>query len=230
MRHFKLLGVAVMALFALAITASSASALTLPDVSTALAGAKYPIHLTYTNKTLKSELENTGAEALTGEGFLLLLEITKLTSFGTFDALFEHVTETSSKEKCFSTGDALGTVLTLGTFHVVPLPPESGKTVGTLYEPNEVVITCAELKIHIKGSQLGTLTVPAAEATETVLLQGTLTGSKGKPTKNKYLNDEGKEAGATLLANFGTGFLGAAENVTGTPDPSGSEMFVVTSR
>jgi hypothetical protein len=230
MNHFKRFGLTVTALCAFASIATPASALTLPDISTALAGAKYPIHLTYTNKTLTSLIETTGAESITGEGFLILLEITKLTSLGTFDILFEKWTEPESKEKCASEGDALGTVLLRGVFHVVPLPPESGKTVGVLYELNEVKLTCGEEKIKIKGSQLGTLTVPAAEATETVLLQATLTGSKGKPTISKYLNDAGTESTATLLANFGTGFSGVAENVTGTPDPSGSEMVVITAR
>src|ERR1700689_3054020 len=122
MIHGKLLGFAVIAL--LAITATSASALTfLPDVSTALAGSRYPIHLTYTNQTLTAKIETIGSETLESDGFLILLEITKLTSLGIFDMLFEKWTEPKEKAKCASEGDAVGTVLLVGTFHVVPLPP-----------------------------------------------------------------------------------------------------------
>src|ERR1700691_4748004 len=102
MKHLKLLGVALVALFTLGLTAATSSfAINLPDVSIALGGS-YPLHLEVTNLNVATQLATTSAEGLKGTGLLLLFLTEALTSLGSFETLFTSVLDPTSGEKCFS--------------------------------------------------------------------------------------------------------------------------------
>ena len=72
MKRLKLLGVALVAVCAMGLMATSAFAL--PDVSITLCtgACVYPLHINYNNETVKTKLENVNGGVLSGEGLHLL--------------------------------------------------------------------------------------------------------------------------------------------------------------
>ncbi len=237
MRHLKILGVALVAMFAFGITATSAFAL--PDISIALGGA-YPIHLNFADNGLTlSKLNDTAGNQLSGKGLLLLFLISALSALGTFDALFLHVLQVSKKIECHSAGDKEGEVLVSGEFHVtwLTLAKKEGEklvtdlTNGILYLFNELEIICGAVKVKVRGSVLSTLKEPKTETEEVTELCGKLEGNgKGKNTLTEWENDKGEKVKAILEDNFGTGFVQTAEEVGEEICPKALEgkMFTVT--
>jgi hypothetical protein len=212
MRYLKILGVALVAMFSLGVTVTSAFA-TLPDISIALGGA-YPIHLNFAdNKETPTKLETTGGSKLEGKGLLVLLLVTELSALGTFEALFLNVKE--GAKECNSVGDKKEEVLTKGTFHIV-YPTLSPLTIGIAFLVEEVTIECAKVKVKVKGCALSSITHPKNSSEDVELITGALEGKNGKNTLTKYDNDEGNSVECKLEANFGTGFLQAAE-IVGEP-------------
>jgi hypothetical protein len=218
MRYFRLLGIAVAALFALgvAMVGSASAALLLPEVVITLTGGTYPIHLDVTILTLSTSLSNE-TEKLSGKGFLLLYLALELTSLGSFAALFLNVL-LNSTTSCHSAGDPAGEVLTHGTWHLVYTSLNvNGQPLGlgVLHLVSPLSVECGSLIIKIRGNALAPLTPPTTG--QLTQLTGTLTGNgTGKPTTpTAYYNDEGQVKKAKLEANFGSGFLEAAEE-TGT--------------
>jgi len=226
MRHLKILGIALGAMFALGITATSAFAL--PDISL-LPGESFPLHLNFAdNGETVSSLETTGGAKLESKsGLLLLLLVEELGSLGTFDALFLKVKEGNTE--CHTTGDSAGTVLLTGTFHVVLGPPAGALRVLFLVEEFEIV--CGEVKVKVKGSVLSTLEA-GKESEDLTQASGELKGKNGKPTLTEYYNDNGETVKAKLEANFGSGFQEADENVGEkvTLKALEGKMFVITGR
>jgi hypothetical protein len=223
MKHLKLLGVALVALFAYGVMVTSASATTtLPDVSIA-SGTSYPLHLDVTYLT-NSNLENSGTEGLVskeakGGSVLLLLLLNELSGLGTFSVLFTKVhilTEGVEGSECNSEGDKAGEILGGGTFHIVFLPPASSKKRGNLFLERELKVECGKVKIKIKGSALSSLEQPSGTE-QTTLALGALHGSKGVPELTKYFTDT-SEGEAKLESNFGSGFLASDENVEKAAD------------
>jgi hypothetical protein len=220
-RFLRLFGVALFALLALGVASvSSASAtVVLPDVSLLVppeTGERYPIHLEVT-LLVRTKLSNP-VKNLEGSTLLLLYLTTVLSSLGLFEALFQGVH--TGNEKCNSTQgetDRAGEVLTRGTFHVVPLTLNAERThaatLGILYEPEEVLITCGTTKIKVKGTLLSSVQ-GISNGVDTNLLGGELRGNgAGTPNITKYFNDAGEEKEVKLEANFGTGFRASAEEV-----------------
>jgi hypothetical protein len=233
MKHLKILGVALAAAFAFAAMTAS-SVLALPDVSLTLSGSTFPLHLNVTVLTVKTALQNETSNALTGEGLLLLLLLTGLSSLGSFETTFLKVTEPSTGNPCNTEGAASGVVSLKGTFHVVytQLTP---LTLGELFLPEEVKITCGSEKIKVKGSSLSSINAVTvgSEGTELTKLGGILSGNGvGTPGLSHYYLDSGALATAELLSNFGSGFVKSSENVAEEVvlTALGSNMFVITSR
>jgi len=83
MKHLKLFGLALTALFMMGI-GTATSAFALPDISVTLAGATYPLHLEVTLLTAKTQLTNVVKEKITGEGLLVLYLLLELGHLGTF--------------------------------------------------------------------------------------------------------------------------------------------------
>src|ERR1700738_910621 len=212
MKHLKILGIALVAMFVFGITATSAFAL--PDVSIVLAGT-YPLHLNFEdNGKTESLLETTGGSALHGKGLKVLLLFKELSPLGTFEALFLNVIVLPGKESCNTEGDKAGEVLTKGTFHVVwrtlKTDPEGKLTLGIAFLPETVTIKCQKTTTKVKGCALSTLEAAEGELSEST---GELKGSKGKNNLTEYYNNEGKLVKCILESNFGTGFQQSDEVV-----------------
>jgi hypothetical protein len=203
----------------------TASALALPGISITLSGT-YPLRLATTLLSAKAQL-STATAVLKGEGVLLSLLTSEVTSAGTFEALVDHV-ENSEGMKCSSSGDKEGEVLTKGTFDVV-YTSLSPATLGILYLPSEAMITCAAEKIRVRGSILSSVG-SSEESSELTQLASLFHGNgSGKPTITTYYNNSGESIKAKLEANFGSGFEESADEIEPqvTPLASGNKMFVI---
>jgi hypothetical protein len=239
MRHLRLFGLALTALFMMGI-GTATSAFALPDVSVTLENATYPLHLEVTLLTVKTKLTNVVKENLHGEGLLLLYLLTELGHLGTFEALFTKVAN-SAGTACFSEENAKpdpsGEVLTRGTWHLV-YTSLSGSTqglqLGVLYLVSPVEVVCGTETIKVKGDTLSSVqTLAGTEGTEYTQLSGVLSGNKeGKPSITVFYNEGGTSTKAKLEANFGTGFKESNEEVEEvvTVTALKGAMFVVTSR
>ena len=231
MRCLKLFGVGLVALFTLALTSSSFAQL--PDISVALGGT-YPLHLEVTALNGRTELQTEGFESLVGTGLLLLLLAAQLTSLGSFELLFTSVLRPGPAQpvSCFSengtTKDGTGLVLTLGTFHIVLVPPHG--SLGLLFLLQPLKIICGAVTIRIRGSALSLITnATGTEGSEYSALTGALKGFNGVPEVDEYLNEGGTIIDAHLEADFGIEFMGAAESLAGEVMATALEgkMFVI---
>lgn len=215
MRHLKILGVALVAMFALGITATSALA-ALPDVSIALGGT-YPLHLNFAdNGKTATRLNTTAGNKIEGKGVATLLLWTELSSLGTFTANFLNVKEKTVA--CNTEGDATETVLTKGSAHVVFLTlttdPENKLTLGIAFLPELVTVKCGKAVAKVEGCVVGPITDPANGTEDVTLATGTLLGDgKGKQKQTEYYENAGKLTKCILLSNFGTGNVQSEENI-----------------
>jgi len=235
MKCLKLFGVGLVALFTLALTASSSFA-QLPDVSIALGGT-YPLHLEVTILNVVTELSTTGGSHLKGSGVLLLLLTEELTSLGSFEVLFTSVLNPQAEKQptsCISengtTKDSSGLVLTLGTFHIVLLPHAS---LGLLFLVQPLKIICGPVTIHVRGLALSWINnATGTEGTEYTALTGILQGKEGKPEVTEYLNEGGTIVKAVLESDFGTEFQASDEDVETAVTATALEgkMFVIKPR
>lgn len=202
MKRFKLLGLALMAVFALA-AVLSASASALPELLAQEANATYTGKSTAANPTLEtSKEEKIVCKEASAEG------VQETDTLGTFHIHFTGCE--SSGFKCNTTGDESGIILSLGTFHYVfdVLTPELG--VAILFLPEEQNIKCTALvTLKVKGTILCLILEPLTSAAthEFHCVQ-----SKGKASETKWWNDEGVEQNALALTskNGGT-FIESAE-------------------
>jgi hypothetical protein len=216
MKHLKVLGVALFALFALGIAATSAFAL--PNIAITLGGA-YPATLSFSNAAKATKLSSE-TEILTGEGLLVEETATKATSLGAFKANFDNVKK--GTESCGTSG----VVETKGTWHLV-YTSLSPLVLGTLFLVSPFEFACGTTKLHVRGSALSSVHNPGTG--ELTALTGNLEGNGlGKPKLTGYYNDAGQTQKAKLETNFGTGFQETAEE-TGevTETATESKMFVV---
>jgi len=238
MKHLKLFGLALVALFMMGI-GTATSAFALPVVTVALGGT-YPLHLEVTLLTVKTKLTNVVKENLKGEGLLLLYLLTETGHLGTFEALFTKV-ENKAGTKCFSEENAKkdpsGEVLTKGTWHLV-YTSLSGSTqglqLGVLYLVSPVEVVCGAEVIKVKGDTLSSVqTLAGTETEEYTKLGGVLLGNdEGKPNITVFYNEAGASTKAKLEANFGSGFKESDEEVEEVVTVTALEgkMFTVTSR
>ncbi|MFI5091170.1 MAG: hypothetical protein ACHP7P_14040 [Terriglobales bacterium] len=212
MRHLKVLGVALVAIFALGLTATSALAeITLPDVHILEGTEKYPLHLNFADNGLTpTALHAAAGGVLEGKGVSILTLTNELSALGLFSATFLNVTN-AAKEKCNTAGDVAGEVLSSGEFHIVPVNLTTLQF-GVAFLATEIAIKCGLTTIHIKGCVLSTLEV--ANESEVKAIKGALEGDKkGKNTLTKYIDDLGEPLECILLSDFGTGFKQSSEEV-----------------
>jgi hypothetical protein len=232
MRCLKLFGVGLVALFTLALTASSFAQL--PDVSIALGGT-YPLHLEVTLLNVRTEFQTTGTTAIKGSGLLLLLLTEQLTSLGSFELLFNSILNPTGAASCISengtTKDGSGLILTLGTFHIVLVPPHGSLGLLFLLQPLKVI--CGGITIHLRGSILSLITnATGTEGTEYTGLTVVLKGTAGKPEVTEYINEGGTIVNAHLETDFGAEFTESAEVVESPVTATALEgkMFVIKPR
>jgi hypothetical protein len=219
MRHLKVLGVALAAMFALGMSATSAFAIELPDVHV-LPGETYPVHAEFPdNGATVSKLLDVSGNELSGKGLKVLFILKELSALGEFEALFLKVLRLPAKVACNTEGDktetAGGEVLIKGTYHIVLAVEGTARPPAVLYLFNELKIKCGSATIKVKGAAISTFNTENKKETEDFTqLCGELKGNtKGVNKLTKYLNDEGKEVEGKLEDNFGNGFVQSAEEV-----------------
>jgi hypothetical protein len=192
MRHLKVLGVALAAMFALSITAlgTATSALALPDVSI-LPKETFPLDLHFADdgKT-PGTLETSQGALLEGAGVEVLLLLQALGALGEFHSLFLGVVKHGTTEKCNTKGDNAGEVLITGEWHLVPISTTPSLVTGIAFLlTNLVLIECPKEKIDVKGCALAktSLTTNNVDLTSTTGELGT--DGKGKGLQREYVND-----------------------------------------
>lgn len=204
---------ALLAVLALGSVAVSSAFATSPT-ALVLAGEPLPVEVNSVtdnpNNKILTELQNA-AGTLKGEGLLLEVTITGASS-GTYKVLFLKVTK--GAESCSTPPDAAGEVL-LPTNTFTFVHDESSTTGGgVLFNVSEFTVECGAAKIKIKGNVLG-LVKPIGGGEKTAF-EGALHCSKtvvGEPAETKFWNAAGTEETPLLLANFGTGFKKACEEI-----------------
>jgi len=243
MKRLKLLGVALVAVSAMGLMATSAFAL--PDVSITLCtgACVYPLHINYNSETVKTKLENVNGGVLTGEGLHLLILIGQLSNEGTFRAIFLKVLK--GTEKCFNQGEVEnGEVLTEGPVALVYTSlagSTQGLQLGELFTPKELTggteISCPTNanKVKVKGNVLSTVNNAegAGNTTQLTAQKGLLSGSLGKAGFRAYYNASGVGQLAQLLSNIdGAGFKESNQVVAGEPllEALEGKMYVISSR
>ena len=233
MIRLKFLGVALVAVFAVGVMATSAFAL--PDVSITLSGSAYPLHLNYESSTVATELEDANGGVLTGKGLKLLLLSGELSALGTFRADFANVTEVSSGKKCHSTGDPTATVLSEGSFHMVYTSLSPNLQLGLLFLPTEVKIECEGFNVKVKGSVISSVNLNGTtEATEFTNIKGSLAkgSTPGSQQISEYYNDAGTKIKAGLITTISSIEHESNEQVKEetTLTALSPNMFVITGR
>jgi hypothetical protein len=241
MRHLKVLGVGLLAMFgvlAFAITPTSSAAVTLPDIHL-LSTETYPLHLSFSdNKPTAIKFSNAKGGKLEGTGLLLLFLTFGLSSLGSFEVLFLKVFEPKSKILCNSVGDPTGSgeVLLKGSFHIVPTTA-AGPPLAILYlfAPFKVECEAGAKKFSFKGELLTEIEFKAGgtEAESLTELCGISTGNgAGKPSLTEYINDAGTKVKVQFLTELGSGEGESALEVGGEfcPEALNGKMFQVLQR
>lgn len=233
MKHFKLTAFPL-AVLALAVGAASAFAtVNLPDISVTLAGGTYPIHL-LGKTSAKTRVADAAGAVLEGAGATLLLLAKELSALGTFTSDFTSVEEPKTKDKCHTTGDAEGVMLSSGEYHLVPLEVSGALPLGILYLISEFETTCTGgIDVLFRGNMLSSLEGIGSESTELCGASTTLEGSEtGKPDLSTYFNDGGTKITTKLETEAGAGFVQSDVDVTESISLSvlGSQMILITNR
>jgi hypothetical protein len=224
--RLKTVGLVVLAMLVLGVTASASFAL--PDISL-LAGDTFPVTATAANTTVATSLETAVGSKLSGVGFKASITCTELSSLCKYAAEFKGVKE--GKNECKSAGGGKEVVIVEGEVHVVYVAL-STLADGALFLVPALEILCGseaspdKVKIKVEGSVLGSLTATLGSDIET--FSGTLKGSKGKQELTKYFNDAGTEVAASLKANFGLGLEGADENVAEAVTFTPNKMLIIS--
>jgi hypothetical protein len=205
MHRLKILGLALMAMFALAAVVqatANAANMTLPEfvTRTGWTGTSKAGKLTTASG---NEIKCTAG---TNEG---TMEASK--KLGTFTIDFTHCTSEKplAGVACSSTGDAAETILTHGSWHLV-LNTISGTDhhlIWFLLEP--LVVKCSVFEFKISGTLLGLIT-PANTLTKVYQIQVNVTNGRQEDTG--FENDSGELVDAALIANGEAAFEESASN------------------
>jgi len=121
MRYIKMLGLTLVAVFALAsaVAATSAMALELPDLHI-LEGEAYPATGLGVIKGAKvAELQATVGTVIEAEEVKVLMKLEALSALGPID--FHFTGSKSGGVPCNSVGDATGVILVPGEYHVIDI-------------------------------------------------------------------------------------------------------------
>ncbi len=212
MKHARSVGLAVTAILAVCSVVASVAFATSPKANT-LTGEGFPLALSGSSATDRSELQNA-AGVLKGEGVTLSGELTSA-SAGTYSAVFTNVEDKG--EKCNNTGTAGEVRVPASGSEPFTLVHDASATtgVGALLEvATELTVTCGATKVKVKGNVVANLS-PEGGGEKTTGFTGELhcSATVGEPARTKYWNAANEEKSPLLLANFGTGFKKACEEV-----------------
>jgi hypothetical protein len=206
MDRMKTLGVALFAVFALAV-AFATTALALPDTHVGALG-KYPVTgegSVGTGAKVVGTLETEIGEKLTATKVTATTTLNELSPLGPGSLKFTGVAEKNG-HLCNTAGEAEGVVAFTGEYHIVWISLSPTLIVGVLFLFTELTVECnaKKLKIKVKAPALPKLNVVAGSEVSEYKIETACT--KGKQEPKEYFNDEGKLTAANLLANFGLGF------------------------
>lgn len=202
MRHVKALGLVVIVLFAFGGVESATSSAVLP-VALPLATSSSPVK--FVSKSGPTTFQ-TGSTVVTGTSDEATSEYLS-TALGDFDLLLLGFK--SSGVSCTGLPDTvLGSILALGTFHVVYLLNLSAKHIGVAYLLQLVHYSCSIILVRVRGCVLGLLErVNKKVTTNTAVLKQ----KSGVNEYTTYLNEENNgSVRCNLEASVGTGTFGAA--------------------
>jgi hypothetical protein len=222
MRLLKPLGLALVVSLLGLVTATTASAFTLPDIATALTGETYPIIGEGSVKVAEgSESEDyfeTETSKIPDRETRVKLEVSELGSGGVGEVELLGIHESGKPtETCNTEGDAAGVVLVKGEFHLV-VTSLSPLEIGTLLTFKKFTVNCkGGLKVKVEGPLIGRVKVPlggGAGDVASVLLAFHCSGP-GIQELSSYYNDEEKlVTGELLKANFGAGAENGCKELT----------------
>lgn len=195
----------VMCVLALGASASTASALELPEVKL-LGEASFPVTAEGGSKkqTEGVFVQSAAGLEVVAEELKVSLEIPKEGTSGTAHLALTGATESTSKgTKCHTEGDSEGVVLVQGEFHLVPIGVQG--ELGIWVSLKEATVTC-KAKITVAGSWIALVNQGSVgEGVETASLSSHCKG-KGTQELSTYWNDEEKPTEKQLLkTNFGLG-------------------------
>jgi hypothetical protein len=213
MPRFKLLLVAVAAVFALASMAASTALASGPTLLFKTGGGP-TILLKSANATIATELQSE-ATTLKGEGDLTELTLlqTSVDISGIYSALFTKVKQ--GTQSCNTKGDPTGEVLLpQNTLLVVYWNTKSGELqAGIVFSVKEFTIECGEAKIVIKGTVLGSLSTTDTGFKEEIKGGLHCSSTFGKPEKTEYTNSKGEVLNTHLEATAAKKTSEACEQV-----------------
>jgi hypothetical protein len=202
MRRLKFIGAAIMALLSLAaITAATASAAaTAPNVLPE-ASAEEPI--TFTGSSGKTKFGN-GVLSIKSEKSVSLSTQNSL-KLGTFDVLYEETKDTlGSTCTGLNTGETAGSILVLGTFHIVDYKVGTELKVGVTFLIKPVHFSCGATLLIVHGCVAAGINTPVNTLSKTLVFG--LTQKSGDNEIIKVLNAENeKEESCELTASEGGG-------------------------
>jgi hypothetical protein len=193
MKHFRLLGVAVIAMFALGGSLAASEAFALPEILPVTGNQ----HFTGSNDgTAKLVLESKagteiGCTAATSTGFQ------ETGSLGTFHIAFTGC-NTAILGKCNTVGEAAETILSFGSFHYVldTLGGATEEQVALLLLLTPITFECTSFaKNEVKGTLVCLILKPLV-ASKNSLFHCNKGKSKGEQEDKGYYNDAG-----TLVAS-----------------------------
>ena len=197
MRRFKLLGLALMSLFVVAVAAASTASAALPKIlpETGVARNWTGINtgnVELLNTTGKLKVTCTEAPA-TGTQ-----EANK--PLGTFHIEFKNCTAESGAAKCNGLGDSAGIILTLGTWHSV-FDLLTTLSAAVLFLIEKVHFNCTALVLVLVSGELVCLWLKPTESNKTHSFHCVQTASKTQEDE-KYFNEAGTEVTTKLSCSI----------------------------
>jgi hypothetical protein len=212
MHRFKVLGLALMAVFAFAAVVqatANAASMTLPEFTT---------KSSWTGKSGAGKLTTAAGDEIkcsagTNEG---TTEASK--KLGTFSISFTGCKSEKpiAGAKCESTGAASETIVTAGTWHLV-LNTISGADKHLIwFLVSPLVVKCSIFEFKISGNVLGSIS-PANQLTKVYTL-GVNVPSSGHQEFTTFENNSGEQVKASLVSNGEAAFEESAGNVITTKE------------
>jgi opacity protein-like surface antigen len=218
MRRLKLMGLAIVAVFALAAIAVASASAALPEVKTAL-GEAFPA--VASGESGNATLSTALSSPITATGVKIKIEFSKASDEGTYTANFTGTT--FEKEQCNTEGDADNTVLVSGKLNLV-VALNAAKTgnqfAGAFTVPAGFNVKCGplgkvKLTIPVEGIAIGAIE-EVTESKELTTFKGNLKCTKpsnGKQELKEFKNEAGTFEKQILKANLGLGNESGCEEV-----------------
>jgi hypothetical protein len=213
MKRFRLLGLTLLAAFALTAALAASASAALPELLPVKAGGST---FSGVNTAANPTLETLKKETIVCKKGAKADGVQENDTTGTYHIHFEECE--SAGFKCSTAGDATGIILNLGKYHYVDdhLSENVNELgVAILFLPEEATIECTALvKIKVKGSVLCLILEPLSSK---VTHEFHCTQTSGMQSETTWWNDAGTAQTAVLLSSKnGAAFEEAGEQALGS--------------